>query len=45
MTTLRRGLLALLMAGIAAVAVRLRPGTDVPVQSGGWRELSGPDLH
>jgi len=45
MRTLRRGLLALSLAGIAAVAVRLRGGTDVPVQSGGWRELSGPDLH
>ncbi len=45
MTTLRRGLLALSLAGIAAVAVRLRPGNDVPAQSGGWRELTGPDLH
>ena len=45
MRTLRRGLLALSLAGIAAVAVRLRPGTDAPVQSGGWRELTGPDLH
>ncbi len=44
MRTLRRGLLALSLAGIAAVAVRLRPGTEVPAQSGGWRELTGPDL-
>ena len=45
MRTLRRGLLALSLAGIAAIAVRLRGGTDVPAQSGGWRELTGSDLH
>jgi hypothetical protein len=44
MTTIRRGLLALALASIAAAAVRLRGATGVPPQSGGWRELSGPEL-
>jgi hypothetical protein len=41
---IRRGLLALGVAGIVAAAIRLRGSGGVPPQSGGWRELSGPDL-
>lgn len=44
MRALRRAALALTLAGIAAVAVRLKGGVDPPSQSGGWRELSRSDL-
>lgn len=44
MKPIRRGLLALALAGIVAAAVRLRGSTAVPPQNGGWRELSGSDL-
>jgi hypothetical protein len=40
----RRALLALAVAGIAAGIARLRGSGGVPPQSGGWRELSGPEL-
>ena len=43
--TLRRTLLALCGAGLVAGLLRLRgAGGDDPPGSGGWRELSGPDL-
>ncbi|MHB8671793.1 MAG: hypothetical protein ACYDAD_14745 [Acidimicrobiales bacterium] len=42
--TLRRGLLALGIAGLLAGLARLSGSESVPVQGGGWRELSGPDL-
>lgn len=41
---IRRGLLALGVAGIVAAILRVRGSGGVPPQSGGWRELSGPDL-
>lgn len=41
--TLRRTLVALCGAGLVAGVLRLRGGTS-PARSGGWRELSGPDL-
>jgi hypothetical protein len=41
---IRRGVLALGVAGIVAAAIRLRGSGGVPPQSGGWRELSGPEL-
>ena len=44
MRTLRRALAALGVAGVVATALRLRGSGGVPPQSGGWRELSGPDL-
>ena len=44
MRAIRRGALALVLAGIAAAGVRFRRGGPVPVQQGGWRELSGPEL-
>ena len=44
MRALRRGALALVLAGIAAAGVRVRRGGAVPLQQGGWRELSGPEL-
>ena len=45
MRTFRRALLALGLAGVAAAALRLRSGEGVPPQTGGWRELTGSDLH
>jgi hypothetical protein len=42
--TLRRGARALVLAGIAAAGVRVRRGGPVPLQQGGWRELSGAEL-
>ncbi len=44
MRTLRRALAALTAAGIIAAALRVRGSGGIPPQSGGWRELSGPDL-
>ena len=44
MRAIRRGVLALVLAGIAGAAVRLQRGRPVPLQQGGWRELSGPEL-
>ena len=41
---IRRAVLALGVAGIIAAAIRLRGSGGVPPQSGGWRELSGPEL-
>lgn len=43
-TLLRRALVALGLAGLVAAFVRLRGSGGTPPQSGGWRELSGPDL-
>ena len=43
-TLLRRGLVALGIAGLVAAVFRLRGHGGVPPQDGGWRELSGPDL-
>jgi len=44
LTALRRSLLAVVVTGLAAAAMRLRSRGGVPPQSGGWRELSGPEL-
>ena len=44
MRALRRALVALGVAGIIAGILRLRGSGGVPPQTGGWRELSGPDL-
>jgi hypothetical protein len=44
MRAIRRGVLALVLAGIAGAAVRVRRGGPVPLQQGGWRELTGPEL-
>ncbi len=44
MKALRRGALALVLAGLAAAGVRFKRGGPVPLQQGGWRELSGPEL-
>jgi hypothetical protein len=40
----RRALLAIGVAGAIAAILRVRGSGGVPPQSGGWRELSGPDL-
>ena len=44
MTMLRRALVALGLAGLIAAVLRLRGSGGVPPQSGGWRELAGPDF-
>jgi hypothetical protein len=41
---LRRALLAAGVASVIAGVLRLRGSGGVPPQTGGWRELSGPDL-
>jgi hypothetical protein len=41
---LRRALLAAGVASVVASVLRLRGSGGVPPQTGGWRELSGPDL-
>ncbi|MGH2686047.1 MAG: hypothetical protein ACRDJP_11335 [Actinomycetota bacterium] len=41
---MRRAVLALGLAGLVAAVVRVRGTGGAPPQSGGWRELSGPDL-
>ena len=44
MAMLRRAIVALGLAGMAAVVLRLRGSGGTPPQQGGWRELSGPNL-
>ena len=44
MRVLRRALAALGVAAFVASVVRLRGTGGVPPQTGGWRELTGPDL-
>jgi hypothetical protein len=44
MVLIRRAVVALGLAAIAAAAVRLRGSGGVPPRDGGWRELSGPEL-
>ena len=44
MALLRRALVALGIAGLIAAVLRIRGTGGTPPQSGGWRELSGPDL-
>ncbi len=41
---LRRASLAVGVMGLVAGVLRLRGTGGTPPQSGGWRELSGPDL-
>jgi hypothetical protein len=40
----RRALVALGLAAIVAAVVRLRGRNGTPPKTGGWRELSGPEL-
>jgi hypothetical protein len=44
MALLRRALAAVGIATVVAAFLRLRGSGGTPPQSGGWRELSGPDL-
>jgi hypothetical protein len=44
-TMFRRALLAVGLAGAIAAVLRVRGTGGVPPQSGGWRELTEPDLH
>ena len=41
---LRRASMAVGIMGLVATVLRLRGTGGTPPQSGGWRELSGPDL-
>ena len=41
---LRRASLAVGIMGLVATVLRLRGTGGTPPQSGGWRELSGPEL-
>jgi hypothetical protein len=43
-TAFRRGLLAIALAVLAGVFLRLRGKGAVTPTSGGWRELEGPDF-
>jgi hypothetical protein len=45
MALLRRALAAVGIAGVIAAVLRLRGSGGTPPQTGGWRELTGPDLH
>jgi hypothetical protein len=44
MALLRRALVALGIAGLIAVVLRVRGSGGTPPQDGGWRELTGPEL-
>lgn len=44
MSFVRRALLALGVTALIAGVLRLRGTGGVPPKSGGWRELSGPEL-
>ena len=44
MKAFRRALLALGAASVLAGVLRVRGSGATPRQTGGWRELSGPDL-
>ncbi|HEX6237486.1 MAG TPA: hypothetical protein VFZ68_09835 [Acidimicrobiales bacterium] len=44
MALLRRALAAVGIAGVVALVLRLRGSGGTPPQTGGWRELTGPDL-
>lgn len=40
----RRALVAVGVTGMIATALKLRGTTATPPRTGGWRELTGPDL-
>lgn len=44
MTLVRRAIAALGLAALIAAGLRIRGTGGTPPQTGGWRELSGPDL-
>lgn len=44
MKLLRGALVALGIAGLVAGVLRLRSPEGSPASSGGWRELSGPEM-
>jgi len=43
-TLLRRAIAALGVAALIAAGLRIRGTGGIPPQTGGWRELRGPDL-
>ena len=42
---LRRALVAVGVAAAIAAVLRVRGSGGVPPQTGGWRELAGPDMN
>jgi hypothetical protein len=44
MKAFRRGLLVAALAVVIGAVLKLRGKGGVPVTSGGWRELEGPDF-
>ncbi|MFM8862756.1 MAG: hypothetical protein ACKOIA_09950 [Acidimicrobiia bacterium] len=44
MKAIRRAFMAIGMGALVAAALRLRGSNGVRPQSGGWRELTGPDF-
>ncbi len=44
MTILRRAIAALGVAAMIAAGLRIRGTGGTPPQTGGWRELRGPEL-
>jgi hypothetical protein len=44
LTLIRRVVMALAAAALIATFVRVRGSGGVPPQTGGWRELTGPDF-
>ncbi|MDY7100429.1 MAG: hypothetical protein S0880_04510 [Actinomycetota bacterium] len=43
-TLIRRALVAIGVAAAVAAVLRLRGSGGTPPRTGGWRQLSGPDL-
>lgn len=43
-SAIRRALVAVGLGAFVAAVLRIRGTGGTPPQSGGWRELSGPDL-
>ncbi len=44
MQSLRRIMIAMGVAGLATLVIRLRGSGGTPPQTGGWQELAGPEL-
>jgi hypothetical protein len=44
MRGLRRALLAVVLGGLVGIILRVRGGDARPPETGGWRELQGPEL-
>lgn len=40
----RRGVVAVVVTGMIATALKVQRADGTPPRTGGWRELAGPDL-